>query len=133
MKYRKFQQNKLWRDKAVELMEATGSKMTWITLNDEQFAQELKVKFMEEAHEVVAAKNQRELVEEFADIVELIMVWCKLYGLTLDDGMKVAAQKREKRGGFDKRMYITTAEHLEGSFGEQYCLANLEKYPEIVE
>jgi hypothetical protein len=37
-----------------------------------------------------------------------------------------------KRGGFAERKYVTTAEHPEGSFGEKYCRANPEKYPEIL-
>ena len=44
MKFRTFKQNKLWRDKAVEHMEKTGSKIFWERLDDHAFATELKVK-----------------------------------------------------------------------------------------
>ena len=44
MKFRKFKQNKLWRDKAVELMEQTGSKVHWTKLNDSDFLDQLKIR-----------------------------------------------------------------------------------------
>lgn len=131
MKYRSFQQNKLWRDKAVELMEQTGSKINWTRLDDESFARELKTKFMEEAAEVCSAKSKEALLEEFADVLEVMTAWSQLYGYSLDDVLTAQRQKLKKRGGFQGRKFITIAQHLEGSFGEKYCLADPTKYPEI--
>ena len=133
MAFRKFKQNKLWRDKAIELMEQTGSKVTWKRLDDAAFAAELKTKFMEEAQEVCSAQSKETLIEEFADILEVITAWGSLYGYTLADVVKAQQQKLQKRGGFQERKFVTVAEHLEGSFGEQYCLADPKKYPEIID
>jgi hypothetical protein len=55
----------------------------------------------------------------------------KVNNISWDDIVLVQNKKRNERGGFDERKFVTNAEHPEGSFGEQYCLKNPEKYPEI--
>jgi hypothetical protein len=40
----KFKQDKLWRDKAVDRLEQAGSKIHWARLDDEQFAEQIKIK-----------------------------------------------------------------------------------------
>ncbi len=131
MKFRKFRQNKLWRDKAVDMTEANGSKVHWNRLNDTEFLEQLKIKFMEEAQEVCDAKNKEALIEELADILEVIDSLCRVQGFTLQDILNAKSKKYQKRGGFDGRRFVTFAEHEVGSFGEKYCLADPEKYPEI--
>ena len=131
VKFRKFVQNKLWRDKAVSLMEQTGSKMHLKPLNDLEFAEQLRAKFMEEAAEVRVAKNREHLIEELADVLEVLAAMGELHNFTLADVQAAQALKKEKRGGFSGRTFVTVAEHLEGSFGESYCLAEPDKYPEI--
>ena len=70
MKYRKFKQEKLWRDKAVDLLEAMGSRVHWVKLEGEGFKEQLRVKLLEEAAEVCDAKNKEELLEELADLLD---------------------------------------------------------------
>ncbi len=131
MNFRAFKQNKLWRDKAVDMTEANGSRVHWERLNDVEFSEQLKIKFMEEAHEVCAAKTKEALVEELADILEVIGSLCEAHDFTLQDIMNAQSKKHQERGGFGGRKFVTHAEHEVGSFGEKYCLADPEKYPEI--
>ena len=42
MKFRKFSQNKLWRDKAPQLLETTGSIIHIEQLTDAQYDQQLR-------------------------------------------------------------------------------------------
>lgn len=133
MRMRKFKQNKLWRDKAVELMEQMGSKIHWTRLEDNEFSEQLKIKFMEEAQEVYNAKTEKALLEELADILEVISSFCAIHEFTLQDIMNVQHKKFQERGGFNGRKFVTIAEHPIESFGEKYCLADVEKYPEITE
>lgn len=133
MKYRTFKQDKLWRDKAVDIMENMGSVISWKRLNDFQFIEQLKVKLIEEAQEVVNAKSQDQLCQELADVLEVISSFCQVYNLILDNIIDIQQKKQEERGGFSGRKFVTTASHLEDSFGEKYCLADPEKYPEILE
>lgn len=132
MKVRRFKQNKLWRDKAVELMEQMGSKIHWTRLSDSEFSEQLKIKFMEEAQEVYSAKTEKALLEELADILEVIAVLCDVHKFTLQDIKDVQHKKYQERGGFNGRKFVTIAEHPVDSFGEKYCLADPEKYPEVI-
>jgi predicted house-cleaning noncanonical NTP pyrophosphatase (MazG superfamily) len=131
MTFRKFLQNKLWRDKAVDWLEQAGSKIHWTKLEDDAFLAELKVKFLEEAQEVCSAKTKDALLEELADVLEVMTSLCDVHQVTLEDIVQIQKGKRNKRGSFEGRKYVTIAEHPPGSLGEKYCLADPEKYPEV--
>jgi predicted house-cleaning noncanonical NTP pyrophosphatase (MazG superfamily) len=131
MKYRAFSQRKLWRDKAVAILEEQGSRMHWRRLDDAAFDHELRIKMIEEAHEVKQARTEDELLAELADVLEVLETLANFYGRSLDDVRSAQLKKKHVRGGFAQRMFVETAEHPEGSFGEKYCLADPQKYPEI--
>jgi predicted house-cleaning noncanonical NTP pyrophosphatase (MazG superfamily) len=133
MKLRKFKQNKLWRDKAVDRLEQTGSKIHWGRLDADKFEKQLKIKLMEEAEEVCRAKTKESVLEELADILEVVTSFCELHEVTLQDITDLQQKKHQERGGFQGRKFVTVAEHPIGSFGEKYCLNDPEKYPEIIE
>lgn len=46
--------------------------------------------------------------------------------------MTIQKRKKESRGGFEGRKFVKIAEHPIGGLGEKYCLADPEKYPEIL-
>lgn len=127
----KFLQNKLWRDKAPDLMRATGSVIHITQLDDAQYEKQLKIKLQEEAEEVCVAHDKKELIEELADVLEVIDALCVLRGISLEDVRSIQKEKRDKRGGFYQRLFVTIAEHEAGSFGDRYCRAQPDKYPEI--
>lgn len=133
MKLRKFVQNKLWRDKAPQLMENMGSIIHTKELNDEEYSHILGLKLLEEAEEVTAASSHEERMSELADLYEVIDTLMALHAIDRDHVLAVQASKRDQRGGFMARQYVTIAEHPEGSFGESYCLAQKKKYPEIID
>lgn len=133
MKYRKFKQEKLWRDKAVDLLEQAGSKIHWERLEENQFEAQLRIKLLEEAAEVCSAETQPELFEELADLLEVMTSFCELHGVTLEEIKALQTKKHQERGGFQGRKFVTVAEHPVGSFGEKYCLKGQEKYPEIID
>lgn len=131
MKTRTFLQNKLWRDKAIELMEATGSTLHWRRLNDGEYDQQLRLKMVEEAQEVVTAASRDALTNEVADVLEVMHALCKLHSIAWEEVIAAQNKKYLERGGYYERKFVTYAEHLIGSFGENYCLADQDKYPEI--
>lgn len=132
MKMRTFKQEKLWRDKLPDKMVKMGSVIHIKQLDDGEYDHQLRVKFIEEAEEVKVAKSRKELMEELADVLEVIDSLCALHNLSRSEIEMVQEKKRAERGGFLERKFVTIAEHPEGSFGEHYCLAQPEKYPEIV-
>lgn len=133
MKRRKFKQDKLWRDKAVEWLEQKGSKIHWTRLDEDQFEEQLKIKLLEEAEEVCKAKTKELVLEELADLLEVITSFCEIHDVTLQDITHLQHKKHQERGGFQGRKFVTVAEHPIGSFGEKYCLNDPNKYPEIVD
>lgn len=128
-----FHQHKLWRDKAVEMMEENhGSKINWRYLNDQEFNHHIRAKLLEEAEEVVATESRTELILELADIYEVIDSLIAVNGITKEEIIAEQTKKHNERGGFAGRKFVETAEHPVGSFGEKYCMADPKKYPEIV-
>ncbi len=127
----KFQQNKLWRDKIPDMLSAHGSIVHVMPLSDEQYDAQLRIKLLEEADEVHAAKDLHALVEELADVYEVVDALCKLHNISQQQVRAIQAKKRHEKGGFEQRAYVTIAEHPAGSAGEIYCRAQPEKYPEV--
>jgi predicted house-cleaning noncanonical NTP pyrophosphatase (MazG superfamily) len=127
----KFKQNKLWRDKIPAQRVFEGSLIHLKQLSDAEYDAELRTKLLEEADEVRVAHNASALLEELADLYEVVDAMCALHGITKEQLLAAQTKKREERGGFYGRTYVTVAEHPTGSFGEKYCRAQPEKYPEI--
>lgn len=128
----KFKQNKLWRDKAPSMMEAQGSIIHVQQLSDTEYDTQLRLKLDEETVEVIMAQSREELLEELADAYEVIDALCKLHNISKDELAVTQRKKYKSRGGFYERAFVTVAEHPAGSFGEQYCRAQPEKYPEVL-
>lgn len=133
MKMRIFQQNKLWRDKAVELLEQAGSKVYWKKLDDAEYDKQLRLKIVEESEEVLNAISRDDLINELADVMDVIHALCTVNNISIDDIRLAQNKKHSDRGNFEGRKFVTTAAHPVGSFGEKYCLLDPAKYPEITE
>lgn len=129
---RKFKQEKLWRDRMPQLCEAKGSIIHIKPLSDQEFDLELRVKLLEEAEEIKVAQTPKELIEELADLYEVIDTLIVQQGIDKDKIIAFQNQKRSEKGGFAQRKFVTVAEHQRGSFSENYCLAQPKKYPEIL-
>jgi predicted house-cleaning noncanonical NTP pyrophosphatase (MazG superfamily) len=130
---RTFLQKKLWRDNAIDMMEQNhGSKITWRTLNDAEFNQQIRIKLLEETKEVIATQSRSELIAELADLYEVIDSLIAVNNIPKEEIIIEQEKKRNARGGFAERKFVEIAQHSTGSFGEAYCLANPEKYPEII-
>ena len=130
---RMFKQETLYRDKMVEFLEQKcGSRIHWCLLGDADFDREIRSKLLSETEEVVAAKDRNTLIGELADVYEVIDALTALHNISKEEIIASQTKKRDERGGFMGRKFVTVAEHPVGSFGEKYCLADPEKYPEII-
>lgn len=133
MKRRKFSLNKLWRDKAPSNMFAQGAIIHFQTLDDIQYKHQLGLKLIEEAHEVHTATNNDDLISELADVLEVVKCIALAHNISMDAIIKRQAEKIEQRGSFLERKFVTIAEYLPGSYGENYALQDLERHPEIID
>jgi predicted house-cleaning noncanonical NTP pyrophosphatase (MazG superfamily) len=131
-KMRVFKQEKLWRDKMIAKAESQGSVLHWRRLNDADYDKQLRLKLLEEADEVRVAQSRDELMGELADIYEVFSSLCILHNFSKEEIIAIQEKKRAERGGFDERKFVDTAEHPDGSYLAEYCLAEPEKYPEII-
>lgn len=101
--------NKLVRDNIPDIILSNGEKPITRILNDEEYINELERKLLEEYNEVLASSGS-DRIEELADMLEVISSLARIEGKTLDDVNKVATLKRQKRGSFDKRIYLEGVE-----------------------
>ena len=94
--------NKAIRDKIPEIIEQTGGSCNVKTLSDDEFLLELDKKLSEELEEY----NQSKSVEELADLVEVVQRIVKLRGTSLEEFEKIKSEKVEKRGAFEKNLFL---------------------------
>jgi len=102
--------NKLVRDKILEIIKAEGLSYNAKILSSEELLVEVKAKMIEEANEFMEAVEKKEAVEELADILELIHASLGAYGLDFEELEAIRKEKKEKRGGFDKAIYLIEVE-----------------------
>jgi predicted house-cleaning noncanonical NTP pyrophosphatase (MazG superfamily) len=98
---------KLIRDRIPEIIVANGqnASIQTITDDDELLAYLLK-KIREEAQEVASSQTDSNLVEEIADLREVIDTILALRGISIAEVDAVQSEKRTKRGGFEKRLIM---------------------------
>lgn len=76
------------------------------TLATDAYRAALTNKLREEVAELLAAKDASAVIEEAADILEVLAAVAAQYGATIDSIVGVAGRKRAKRGGFDMRLWL---------------------------
>ena len=97
--------NKLVRDNIPEIIESKGEKPVVSILDDIKYKEELEKKLYEEYKEVIEASGD-DRVEELADMIEVIRALAKLENKTLNEIIEIAKEKSEKRGAFDKKIFL---------------------------
>ncbi len=97
---------KLVRDKIPDIIRASGRTPVVTTLDTDAYRTALTDKLHEEVAELIAAKDAHAVIEEAADIVEVLAAIAAGYGASIDGIVDVARRKRVKRGGFDMRLWL---------------------------
>lgn len=97
---------KLVRDNIPQIIISEGFKPKTRVLKSREYRFELFKKLNEEVKEVVEAKNQDSLIEELADVQEVLTAIYKEYKIECSEVTKKARIKRKKKGGFEKKIYI---------------------------
>ncbi|WP_222871989.1 nucleoside triphosphate pyrophosphohydrolase [Nonomuraea sp. PA05] len=96
---------KLVRDEIPRIIEAAGKTPTVRVLGESEVIPALTAKLAEEAEELRRAEAS-DLLEELADIYEVLVALTATLGYS-DEEVKEAAQlKRAKRGGFGRRLWL---------------------------
>ena len=98
--------NKLVRDNIPEIIEANGGRCDTEQLNRIDYIVALEEKLKEELTEFQESYD----IEELADMLEVIFAMAKVKGYSRMDMIRIQQEKRERRGGFDKKIYLKTVE-----------------------
>lgn len=103
--------NKLVRDKIPEIIKKDKAKSKIRILEPDEYIIELFKKLKEEVEECGKAKeNIKELMKEIADIYEVLGAIIKSYKLDKMEIKKLKQERREKRGGFTKRIFLESVD-----------------------
>lgn len=127
-----FRYDKLVRDTIGELHIDAGHVPEITHLSNDELVVALCKKLREEADEVDEALNEQELIEELADVQQIIDDLCAVTGISKVILEEQKKQKADKKGGFQKGVYISTVTIPdENDEWAVYCRKSPEKYPEI--
>ncbi len=77
-------------------------------MEQEEFIQNLKDKLLEEVEEVRQAQCDRELLEELADVLEVVRALTNAIGFSMEDVENKRLEKRRDKGGFDAKIFAQT-------------------------
>lgn len=106
--------NKLVRDKIPEIICQDGKTSNHYTLSESDFKTSLNVKLVEECNEWLESGD----ISELADILEVIEALMNVYGTSWEEVMRIKAQKRLSRGGFDQRIFLQDVRNSDDSENE---------------
>ena len=103
--------NKLVRDRMPEIIEKDGKRAKTRILNDEDYKSELLRKLVEEAQEALKTEgDKKELAKEVGDIIEIIDYLIKVFELDPKEIEKIRLERKESRGGFNKKLFLEYVE-----------------------
>ncbi len=98
--------NKLVRDLIPEIIQADGKSCEIDILDKDTYLIELKNKLSEEVTEYLEAENNKQALEELADILEIMQALAKSHNASIETVEKIRAEKAKKRGGFEERIFL---------------------------
>jgi predicted house-cleaning noncanonical NTP pyrophosphatase (MazG superfamily) len=100
---------KLVRDRIPEIIQAEGHRPVTRVLNDDSYYQALLAKLMEEAQEASHA-SAGDLPGELADVLEVLRALTMTAGMSWPQLLALADDKRSRRGGFGRRIFLESVE-----------------------
>jgi predicted house-cleaning noncanonical NTP pyrophosphatase (MazG superfamily) len=101
--------NKLIRDRIPEIIQAAGKRCALEVLSEEDYQQALRQKLIEEAEEAAIAMGD-DLIQELADLYEVIDGLMATYHIDRAVVIKTQEARRSERGGFDQRLCLLWTE-----------------------
>jgi predicted house-cleaning noncanonical NTP pyrophosphatase (MazG superfamily) len=106
----------------VEWLEARDHKPEFREISGDEYQGALQEKVVEEGLEVVEAKSRTEIVEELADLGEVITALRKHLDITNEEIIAVQERKIAERGTYEGGILLTGTWVPKGSKEHQYFL-----------
>ena len=102
---------KLVRDDVVDQIEAKGIKVNYRAIEDAQeYIDAVKGKLIEEAKEVDLEDTPEKILEELADVLEVVYAAVDAIGMTKASLKDARSRKIIAKGGFSKRILLESVE-----------------------
>lgn len=105
-KYKRQEFYKLVRDHIPINIESKGETAKTFQLDAKELLKYLKEKAIEESYEFFWEDDDDKMIEELADIYEVIRSTCKIFGINIEELVVIADKKAEKKGGFEKGIFL---------------------------
>ncbi|MBL7155244.1 MAG: nucleoside triphosphate pyrophosphohydrolase [Candidatus Portnoybacteria bacterium] len=103
--------NKLVRDLIPEIIKKDGEVPKTRILNKREYKLELLKKLVEESKEALKTKDsKKDLTKEVGDVMEVLEAIKKAYNLDKKEILKLKKERKKKRGGFTKRIFLERAD-----------------------
>lgn len=98
--------DKLVRDLIPARIESGGEAAATREVGETEYALRLKMKVVEEALELASARDRESLLDEAADVMEVVRTLAAAEDASIEDVLEIADRKRTERGGFDKKVVL---------------------------
>ena len=100
---------KLVRDRIPEIIQSEGRRQVTRVLDEAIYHQALLDKLIEEAQEASHA-TAGDLPSELADVLEVLRALTVTAGMSWPQLLALAEDKRSRRGGFGRRIFLESVE-----------------------
>lgn len=132
----KFLFNKIIRHKLIDIMRQDNIDVVSNSLSPKNFNNALKIKLLEEVQEVITATKQSDIIEELADVLEVIYKLCDTNNISISDIEQAREIKKNAKGTFTPQSYINHVVVPDlpiFNFYLNYYRSAPDKYPETAE
>lgn len=124
-----FRCEKLVRDRIPDLIAGSNGVVEVLTLDRRAHIDALKLKLKEEVEEILAANTKEELIEELADIGEVLDALILKLAISKFEIEEIKRKKNMKNGGFDRGLFLKTVQTDKDSKVAEHFLRHKGKYP----
>ena len=104
--------NKLIRDRIPEIIENDYKTCKTRILDNNEYIECLKIKLLEECHEVIDAEGE-DIKKEVADVLEVLEALENTLHIDHQEVLSIKEKKARSNGAFDKKIYL---EYVEDSY-----------------
>ena len=104
--------NKLVRDKIPSIIESDNKKCNYHFAKEEERIKLLKDKLQEEVNELSNAKTREEVLEEAADVVEVLLALAANNNIVFSEIVDRTIAKHKDKGGFYEFVILESVEEI---------------------
>ncbi len=124
--------NKLVRDGLEEIYVELDQEATYRELSKEELVQALKNKLIEEANEIDLS-DKASVAGELADVLQVVEDLAAAYTISSTEIDTIKAEKRKKKGGFSKGLFVETLALKDDDEWNEYYRKSPEVFKELPE